>query len=56
MDYVFKVTKNDFLTYNGSLFLITLNIDLTVWTVEDWEKIQKITGQLIGCDTISEKW
>ena len=37
------------MTYNGSLLIIMLNIDLTVWKIEYGKKyIKHGTGQLIG--------
>ena len=36
VDYAFKVTTNDFfITYNGYLLIIIINIDLTVCNIED---------------------
>ena len=43
------------MTYHGSLLIIILKFDSTVWNIEDGDiQIQKLTGQIIGYDTISE--
>ena len=44
-----------FITYDRFLLIVILDIDLTVWNIEDRKekKIQNITRQLIGYDTIS---
>ena len=50
-----KLLKIICIKYNVSLLIIILNIDLKVWKIEHGKlKIQKLTAQLIGYDTISE--
>ena len=39
-----------FIPYNGSLLIILINFDLTIWKIEDGKQnINNSTGQLIGC-------
>ena len=51
------IVEYAFITYNKDLLIIMLNIDLTVWIIEDVkQKIQNITGQYIGYENILESY